>query len=104
MENSPVEVVVAEGFAVQITPDVLAKAFWGMDTQQQGDFFESLASHIESASPHAYGFGEMQWCHLQDELRKPGRELANKMHLALSAFAYDFWPQHPDGARRGLQP
>lgn len=102
MGNSPVEVVVAEGFAVQITPEVVAKAFWGMDTQQQADFFESLAAHIESTSPHAYGFGEIQWCWLQDELRQPGRETANKMHMALSAFAFDFWPQKLDGARTGL--
>lgn len=102
MENSPVEVTIAEGFAVQITPEILAKAFWGMDTQQQADFLESLANHIETSSPHAYGFGEMQWCFLQDELRRPGREQANKMHMALSAFAFDFWPQKLDGARTGL--
>jgi hypothetical protein len=41
----------------------------------------------------------MQWCCLQDEMRKPGRELANEMHMALSAFAYDFWPQKWNGAR-----
>ncbi|KAB0489723.1 hypothetical protein [Pseudomonas vancouverensis] len=101
MENSPVEVTVSD-FAVEITPEILAKAFWGMDTQQQADFFESLANHIEASSPHAYGFGEMQWCFLQDELRRPGREQANKMHMALSAFAFDFWPQKLDGARTGL--
>lgn len=101
MENSPVEVPVA-GFVVQITPEVLAKAFWAMDTTQQADFFQSLAEHIETVSPHAYGFGEMQWCFLQDELRRPGRETANKMHMALSAFAFDFWPQKLDGARTGL--
>jgi hypothetical protein len=102
MENSPVELIVAEGFPVQITPDLLAKAFWAMDTVQQADFFEALAKHISEASPTAYGFGEMQWCYLKDELRQPGRKLANSMHLALSAFAYDFWPQKPEGARTGL--
>lgn len=102
MKNTPVEVVVAEGFPVQITPEVLAKAFWSMDTQQQADFFEALASRIQTESPQAYGFGEMQWCFLQDELRKPGREQANQMHMALSAFAFDFWPQKSDGARTGL--
>ncbi|MEE4652798.1 hypothetical protein V2L06_20445 [Pseudomonas alliivorans] len=102
MQNLPVEVIVAEGFPVKITPDLLAKAFWGMDTQQQADFFESLAAHIQKESPHAYGFGEMQWCWLQDELRQPGREEANQMHMALSAFAFDFWPQKLYGARTGL--
>lgn len=103
MSNLPVEIIVAEGLAIQITPEVLANAFWNMDTTQQADFFEALANRIEVASPHAYGFGEMQWCYLQDELRRPGREQANKMHMALSAFAFDFWPQKPEGARTGLR-
>ena len=45
----------------------------------------------------------MQWCFLKDELRKPGRELANQMHMALSAFAFDFWPPKSEGARTGLR-
>lgn len=102
MQNSPVEIVVAEGIAVKITAETLAKAFWGMDTEQQADFFEALANRIQTEAPHAYGFGEMQWCYLQDELRRPGRELANQMHMALSAFAFDFWPRKRDGARTGL--
>lgn len=101
MTNS-VEVTIEEGFKIAITSEILAKAFWSMDTVQQADFFESLAGHIEKSSPHAYGFGEMQWCWLQDELRRPGRETANKMHMALSAFAFDFWPQKSNGAREGL--
>ena len=102
MINTPVEIPV-EGAIVQITPEVMAKAFWTMDTEQQADFFEALASHIQIESPQAYGFGEMQWCFLKDELRKPGRELANQMHMALSAFAFDFWPPKSEGARTGLR-
>jgi hypothetical protein len=102
VENSPVEIVVAEGFQVQVTPDILAKAFWSMDTVQQADFFEALAKEIQTKSPHAYSFGELQWCYLKDELREPGRELANNMHMSLSAFAFDFWAQKPDGARTAL--
>jgi hypothetical protein len=44
----------------------------------------------------------MQWCFLKDELRKPGREVANQMHMALSAFAFDFWPPLQGGARTGI--
>ncbi|WP_122593217.1 hypothetical protein [Pseudomonas viridiflava] len=102
MQNSPVEVVVAEGFPLRITPEVLAAAFWGMDCVQQADFFQVLAKRIEQDSPEAYGFGELQWCGLKQELRQPGRELANQMHMALSAFSYDFWPHKTDGARTGL--
>lgn len=96
--KDPVSIDLA-GSTVEINSEILAKAFWAMDTVQQADFFEELAKHIQEKSPHAYGYGEMQWCCLQDEMRKPGRELANNMHLALSAFAYDFWPQKWNGAR-----
>lgn len=99
--KEPVTIDLA-GAKIEITAEVLAKAFWNMDTVQQADFFEELAKYIQDISPHAYGYGEMQWCCLLDEMRKPGRELANAMHMALSAFAYDFWPQKNNGAREGL--
>ena len=87
---------------IELTPEIMAKAFWSMEDSQQAQFFDELAKvieadHVENAS--AYGFGELQWCYLKDALRKPGMERANKMHMALSAFAYDFWPQKPEGAR-----
>lgn len=100
--SEPFAVEVFEAAKVVITPELMAKAFWAMDTEQQADFFEALAKEIKTKSPEAYEFGEMQWCWLQKEMRKPGRETANKMHMALSAFAYDFWPQKIDGARTGL--
>ena len=100
--KEPVSIDLA-GSKVEITAEVLANAFWNMDTAQQADFFEELAKRIQSQSPHAYSYGEMQWCYLKDEMRKPGRELANKMHMALSAFAFDFWPQKSEGARDGIQ-
>jgi hypothetical protein len=102
MHNTPVTIEVLSGAQVQLTPELMANAFWQMDTEQQADFFHALAKQIQTQSPEAYGFGEMQWCALQTELRKPGRELANQMHMALSAFAFDFWPQKVDGARTGL--
>lgn len=87
---------------IELTPELAAAWFWSLNTVEQADFFEALAKHIQSETPSAYGFGEMQWCFLRDEMRRPGRDLANKMHMALSAFAYDFWPQKPEGARAGL--
>ena len=87
---------------VTVTPELLARAFWQMDTVQQADFFQALAVHIQEVSPGAYNFGELQWCYLKDELRQPGRELANEMHMALSAFAFDFWPMKNNGAREGI--
>lgn len=103
--SDPIKVDLA-GTAVELTPAVLARAFWAMDAVQQADFLEELAKVISSeVSPHAvtYSLGELQWCYLKDELRQPGRELANQMHMALSAFAFEFWPQKNNGAREGIQ-
>lgn len=104
--SEQIEVVVNEGMKVLLTPELMAKAFWKMCSIQQADFFEALAKCIQNeVDPKAitYSLGELQWCYLKDELRQPGRELANQMHMALSAFAFDFWPQKRDGARDGMQ-
>lgn len=90
---------------VGLTPEVMEKAFWSMHSADQAKFFDELAKVVEQdhgSNPSAYSLGEMQWCFLKNELREPGMERANKMHMALSAFAYDFWPQKPEGARTGL--
>lgn len=104
-QNTPVVLTVAEGFEVQITPELLAKAFWAMHCDQQADFLDSLGAEIEAdhiTNKHSYSYGELQWCYLKDELRQPGRERANNVHMALSAFAFDFWPQKQNGAREGI--
>ncbi|BAW23996.1 MULTISPECIES: hypothetical protein [Pseudomonas] len=90
---------------VGLTPAILAKAFWAMEDTQQAKFFDELAKVIEAdhvKNPSSYSYGELQWCYLKDVLRRPGMERANKMHMALSAFAFDFWSRKPDGAREGL--
>lgn len=90
---------------VNLTPEILAKAFWAMGSDGQAAFFDALGKVVEEDNLNnskSYSYGELQWCYLKDELRKPGMERANKMHMALSAFAFDFWPHKPDGAREGL--
>lgn len=101
-QNTPTEVIIEEGFKVQLTPAVLAKALWAMDCAQQADFLDELGAVIEQdhiPNKNAYSYGELQWCYLKDELRRPGRERANNVHMAFSAFAFDFWPQKVNGAR-----
>lgn len=91
---------------IALTPEILAKAFWEMCSEQQAQFFDKLAEVIQKdneENPFAYGLGERQWCSLKDELKEKGMERANKMHMALSAFAFDFWPQKEDGARTGIK-
>jgi hypothetical protein len=90
---------------VEITAEMMADWFWNQSTVEQADFLEALAKRIQAEKdPKAakYSFGELQWCYLKDELRRPGRELANEMHMALSAFAFEFWPHKQNGARTGL--
>lgn len=91
--------------SIELTPEIVAAWFWSRSTVEQADFLEALARRIQSdADPKCvkYSLGELQWCYLKDELRQPGRELANQMHMAFSAFAFDFWPQKFNGAREGL--
>ncbi|MEG0969455.1 MAG: hypothetical protein RSG92_29275 [Pseudomonas sp.] len=90
---------------VSLTPEILAKAFWSMDCEDQAKFFDELGKVIEVdhvTNKHSYSYGELQWCYLKDELRRPGMERANNVHMALSAFAFDFWAQKNNGAREGL--
>lgn len=105
---SKIHVAIDQPQVVTLTPEIMAKAFWAMDDCRQAQFFDELGKVIEAEhkakgyGSSAYGYGELQWCFLKDALRKPGMERANKMHMALSAFAFDFWPQKPEGAREGL--
>lgn len=52
---------------LQVTPRLLAEAFWGLSDVQQAEFFAELNDVIGES---AYGHGEMQWCYLADELDK----------------------------------
>jgi hypothetical protein len=84
---------------------MVAEWFWKQSTVEQADFFEALAKHIRSdvtPSSSTYSPAQLQWCYLKDELRRPGRELANEMHMALSAFAFEYVPQLQNGARTGI--
>lgn len=104
-QNVPVTVVLGHGYSVEITPEIMAKAFWQMSSGQQAQFFDCLGAVIEEdnkTNKHAYSYGELQWCYLKGSLREPGRERANNVHMALSAFAFDFWPQKLNGARDGI--
>ena len=75
---------------VSLTPQLMAEAFWAMDSQQQADFFAALADAVKRTQG-AYGYGEMQWCYMRDDIRK--NKEASNMYMALSAFAFDYWSQ-----------
>ena len=82
--------ILTDSIEVEVTPELVAKAFWEMGTVEQARFFSALAKETKNTDG-AYGYGEMQWCMLQDDLKKDKE--AMRQYMALSAFAFDFWPQ-----------
>lgn len=88
--NTAEKIAVHSSVKTELTPGILAQAFWAMDSTQQAGFFAALADEV-SKTESAYGYGEMQWCYMADAIRK-SRE-ASRMYMALSAFAFEYWPQ-----------
>ena len=78
---------------IALSPEMVAQWWWDSSNLVQADFFEALAKYIQKESPKAYGYGEMQWAYLRQELRRPERKLASEMFMAMSAFAFDFAQQ-----------
>ena len=73
--------------SVQITPKMLAEAFWGLDSERQAEFFSELKNAInndyENGNSCAYSNGELQWVRLADDLEK--NQNAKEMACALMA-------------------
>ena len=87
------KVIVNQEKVVDLSAALMAEVFWGMDSDQQAEFFHELAGIIESDSEGVtYAFGEMQWLYMTEAIKKRS-DKAKNMFLAFSAFAYDFWPQ-----------
>lgn len=77
---------------VQITPKMMAQAFWSMDSELQTEFFNELASVIsqdhESGNTSAYSLGELQWFYVGHELLKPSNKQAKDMLMKMAAPMY----------------
>ncbi len=76
---------------VNVSPAILAKAFWSMSDNQQADFFHALGKEVQKSSD-AGSFTQMQWYYMADAIKQRS-ELAKETFLDLSAHAYEFWPQ-----------
>jgi hypothetical protein len=77
--------------AVQITPAMMAEAFWQMGSDQQVEFFDELARVIQDdhkTRASAYGMGELQWFFVGDELQNPKNKNARSMLMAMAAPLY----------------
>ena len=51
---------------IELTPKVLASAFWNMNSEEQAEFFEWIGKEIAGDTYHA----QIQWFYLEEELRK----------------------------------
>lgn len=77
--------------SVNITPQMMADAFWDMGTDEQAEFFAALNKVIQhdlATKPKswAWGLGELQWYHLGDTLNQ--NKDAREMLMAMAAPLY----------------
>ena len=70
----------------ELTPRLMAQAFWDMSTDEQVLFFAELnqtVQHSYATDPisHAWSLGQLQWLYLGHELNKnkPAREMLMAM-------------------------
>lgn len=75
---------------ITITPAMMAKAFWGMSSTDQVEFFRELATVIkvdhEQGNSSAYSLGELQWFYLGDDMHKSKQ--ARDMLMTMAAPLY----------------
>lgn len=78
---------------VELTPQLLAAAFWRLDDTQQAAFFVALVAEIDKTRadpatrwPGLLGeYGEGQWYGLEKRLAEPQHKEARAMLMALAA-------------------
>ena len=77
---------------VQLTPAMLAEAFWKLYSDEQAEFFTELAKLIEgehaAGNTHVYALGEMQWHYVGSELERPENKKAREMLMTMAAPLY----------------
>ena len=77
---------------VDITPAMMAEAFWGMESGQQVQFFAELARVVradhEAGNRHAYSLGELQWFFTGASLLEDENREARDMLMTIAAPLY----------------
>jgi len=77
---------------IELTPEMMAQAFWAMDSSLQVAFFDELAAIIrhdhQNGNASAYSFGELQWFYVGNELLKPENKQAREMLMTMAAPLY----------------
>lgn len=67
---------------VELTPKILAAAFWNMGSEEQAEFFEELGKEIAGGTYHS----QRQWFYLEEELRKSTLAKDTFMDMAAPMF------------------
>lgn len=77
---------------IKLTPELLAKAFWAMNSTEQVAFFDDLAGVIsfdqKDGNTAAYAMGELQWLYVGHELQKIENGRARSMLMTMAAPVY----------------
>lgn len=74
----------------EITPEIMAKAFWDMSCAEQADFFHELGKLTAENQFHA----QTQWLWMTHAIRdRKNNNFALNCFLSFTAYAYDFWPK-----------
>ena len=73
---------------IELTPELMAEAFWAMNSEEQAKFFSALSAVIKSDdNPKSvtYSLGELQWFYMGDQLEgdKPARDMLMAMAAPL---------------------
>jgi hypothetical protein len=83
---------------IEITPAMMAEAFWSAGSDGQALFFKEhhrVVTESHKTNPSANSLGEMQWCYMKEDIRALGPEAWN-MYLSFCAFAYEFFERKPE--------
>ena len=83
---------------IEITPAILAKAFWNMDDKEQAQFFTELFNFTSETYNNRKKndwwiqdeFGTSQWYSLANTIQKIGGN-TYKIYLRFCSFAYKFF-------------
>ena len=74
---------------VELTPELMAEAFWCMNSEEQTQFFSALNAVIkndDNPKSVTYSLGELQWFFMGDHLEKD--KPARDMLMAMAAPMY----------------
>lgn len=81
-----------ENATVQLTPAMLAAAFWDLSSDEQVEFFRALGDVIKAdmdgGNPYAYAHGELQWFYVGEEIHKGVNKQARDVLMSMAAPVY----------------